>query len=110
MFDKPAWYVTPQEFADLVVETMEELKYFNADEFAHPEDINNTFVVVAEALTKGMTHAGKRVFDSQKKKEDRLKKEAMMKPSFTKGVALPQDDEIAPIDPNSLINSYKNTL
>lgn len=112
MFKKPEWYVTPQEFADLVVETMEELKYFNANEFAHPEDINNSFVVVSEALAKGMSYAGQRVFNSQKKvaKEAEDYKQAMMKPSFTKAHALPEDDEIAPVNFNTLINSYKNTL
>lgn len=93
------WYVTPQEFADLVVETMEEIGYFKADEFHHPEDICISFQTVSEALAKGMGYAGRRVFDAEQKSKitneylDSLKeKAAMMEPKNLKKV-LPDDPE-----------------
>lgn len=89
MFKNPDWYVTPQEFADLVVETMEEIGYFKPDEFHHPEDICISFQTVSQALAMGMGYAGKRVFDAHKKQEglDRLK-ETLMKPSNLKKTIL----------------------
>jgi hypothetical protein len=99
MFKQPSWYVTPQEFADLVVETMEEIGYFKADEFHHPEDICISFQTVSEALAKGMGYAGRRVFDAEQKSKitneylDSLKeKAAMMEPKNLKKV-LPDDPE-----------------
>lgn len=92
MSDYPVWYVTPQEFADLIVETMEELHYFKADEFCHPEDIMITFQVVSEALAKGMGYAGKRVWEAEKIKAERSNKAAMMTPKNLKKV-LPDDPE-----------------
>ena len=94
-----SWYVTPQEFADLVVETMEEIGYFKADEFHHPEDICISFQTVSEAIAKGMGYAGRRVFDAEQKSKitneylDSLKeKAAMMEPKSLKKV-LPDDPE-----------------
>lgn len=79
MFENPVWYVTPQEFADLIVETMEELHYFKADEFCHPEDLYYTMNIVSESLAKGMTYAGRRVYDAEKKQ-----KQGMMMPKDLK--------------------------
>lgn len=100
MFNQPDWYVTPQEFADLVVETMEEIGYFKADEFHHPEDICITFQTVSEALAKGMGYAGRRIHDAEHKRAatskeylDSLKqKTGMMMPKDLKKV-LPDDPE-----------------
>lgn len=100
MFNQPAWYVTPQEFADLVVETMEEIGYFKADEFHHPEDIVITFQTVSEALAKGMGYAGKRVHDAEHKSAatdneylDSLYEKAAMMQDTTLKKHLPDDPE-----------------
>lgn len=100
MFKRPVWYVTPQEFADLVVETMEEIGYFKADEFHHPEDICISFQTVSEALAKGMGYAGKRVYDAEHKNaatnneylDNLYKKDAMMQDTTLKK-HLPDDPE-----------------
>lgn len=91
MYKQPVWYVTPQEFADLVVEAMEEIGYFKADEFHHPEDICISFQTVSEALAKGMGYAGKRVYDAHKEAEVAMKR-AMMQTGDLKKV-LPDDPE-----------------
>lgn len=88
---QPDWYVTPQEFADLVVETMEEIGYFKADEFYHPEDICISFQTVSEALAKGMGYAGRRVWESEKAVKEQFKN-AMMQPNNLKKI-LPDDPE-----------------
>lgn len=100
MFNNPDWYVTPQEFADLVVETMEEIGYFKADEFHHPEDICISFQTVSEALAKGMGYAGRRVRDAEHKsaatnKEylDSLYQKAAMMQATTLKKTLPDDPE-----------------
>lgn len=95
MFNQPVWYVTPKEFADLVVETMEELEYFKSDEIVHPEDLYFTMNIVSESLAKGMSHAGKKVWESEKKN----KKEAVMMPKDIMKKAshvLPDDPEYPP--------------
>lgn len=80
MFNAPVWYVTPREFADLVVETMEELHYFKVDEQVHPEDLYVTMNIVSESIAKGMSYAGKRVWEQ----ENQNKKQAVMNPSTLK--------------------------
>lgn len=53
MFKLPDYYMTPEEFAGIVLDSMEELNYFKRDEKAHPEDICISFVTQAEAVAKG---------------------------------------------------------
>jgi hypothetical protein len=91
MFKRPEWYVTPQEFADLVVETMEEIGYFKADEFHHPEDICISFQTVSEAIAKGMGYAGKRMHDATKEAEAAMKRAMMQTGNLKK--SLPDDPE-----------------
>jgi hypothetical protein len=98
MPNKTAWYVTPQEFADLVVETMEEIGYFKADEFHHPEDICISFQTVSEALAKGMGYAGRRVWEAEKANEadqvlQSLKQKTAMMTSKNLNKVLPDDPE-----------------
>jgi hypothetical protein len=52
-WQKPDWYITPEEFASVVIESMEEIGYFKRNEPAHPEDIVVAFTSVSEAVAKG---------------------------------------------------------
>jgi hypothetical protein len=61
----PAWYMTTQQFADEVVNLLEEIGYFKKDEMCHPEDIVSAFNSVAESFAKGVGVAGKRVRDAE---------------------------------------------
>lgn len=58
---QPEWYVTPEEFADLVIDVSEEIGYFKRNERQHPEDIAINFVTVAQAVAAGMGYAGKKI-------------------------------------------------
>ena len=95
MKEKPVWYVTPQEFADLVVETMEEIGYFKADEFNHPEDILVSFESVSHAIAAGMGYAGRRVWAAEDAAKKKMK-QAMMQANDLKKVVLPDDQELRP--------------
>ena len=64
---KPDWYMTPREFADLVVESLEATNHFKSDELAHPEDIVIAFTTQAEAIAIGAGAAGKKVHAANKK-------------------------------------------
>ena len=59
--EKPSFYVTPQEFADLVVLAIAEIGYFKSDEKAHPEDIQISFESVSRGLAIGMGYAGRKM-------------------------------------------------
>ena len=59
--ESPKWYVTPTDFAALVVATMEEIGYFKKNEVAHPEDIQMAFETVSKAVASGMQFAGQRM-------------------------------------------------
>lgn len=87
MFKAPNYYVTPQEFADLIVETMEELGYFKADELSHPEDIIISFTTVGESIAKGMGHVIRRLAE-----EKQALKQAYMATGNLKK-SLPDDPE-----------------
>lgn len=86
---KPDWYITPQEFADLVVESLERTNHFKRGERAHPEDIVIAFVTQAEAIAIGAGAAGRKIYEASKKN-------AVMSPGNLRKIALPQDHEIAP--------------
>lgn len=90
IWNKPDWYMTPREFADLVVESLEATNHFKSDELAHPEDIVIAFTTQAEAVALGAGAAGRKVHKAKKKKE------GVMKTGNLRKAALPQDDEIAP--------------
>lgn len=87
---RPDWYLTPREFADLVVKSLETTNHFKGDELAHPEDLVIAFVTQAEAVAIGAGAAGRKVHAANNKKE------TVMKTGNLRKNALPQDDEIAP--------------
>lgn len=90
-FGNSNFYMTTQEFADLVVEALHEQNYFKHDDVAHPGDIAIAFSTVGETIGTAITWAIK--------EEHKFRKEAIMKPTDLRKVALPVDDEIAPINP-----------
>lgn len=59
--------MTTQEFADLVVRSLEETNHFKRSERVHPEDIVSAFVTQAEAIAIGAGAAGKKMYDASKK-------------------------------------------
>lgn len=85
---KPDWYLTPREFADLVVSSLEATNHFRSDELAHPEDIVIAFTTQAEAIAIGAGAAGRKVHAA--------KKNAVMQTGNLRKDALPTDEEIAP--------------
>ena len=48
------FYMTPQEFADIVVQTLHDGGYFKKDQKAHPSDIETAFSSAAFAVASGM--------------------------------------------------------
>lgn len=88
-WEKPDWYMTTQEFADLVVESLAQTNHFRKDERAHPEDIVIAFTTQAEAIALGVGAAGKKIYEAKNKK-------AVMETKNLRKHALPLDDEIAP--------------
>jgi hypothetical protein len=60
-------YMNTREFADLVIQTLDEQSYFKADEVAHPGDIAFAFSTVAETIGSTMSWAIKQEHDSTKK-------------------------------------------
>jgi len=66
-WNKPDWYMTTQEFADLVVHSLEVTHHFKRGERVHPEDIVSAFVTAAETIAIGAGAAGKKVWAAEKK-------------------------------------------
>jgi hypothetical protein len=87
--------MTTREFADLVVEALNEQKYFKHGEVAHPQDIAYAFSTVGETIGSAMNWAIKQEHDS-------AKKNAVMQTGNLRKYALPEDDEIAPITEDEL--------
>ena len=61
-WEKPAWYMTTDEFSKLVVDALDEQGYFKKGEAVHPEDIVIAFTSVAESIAKGAGFAGKKMW------------------------------------------------
>lgn len=66
-WEKPAWYLTPQEFADIIVESLEDNNYFKRNEKAHPVDIEAAFSATASAVATAIDHIGKKMYAQEKK-------------------------------------------
>lgn len=67
MFKAPNYYMTPEEFVDVVLDSMEELNYFKRNEKAHPEDIVISFVTQAEAVAKGASFVIRKMAEGSSK-------------------------------------------
>lgn len=62
-WERPAWYMTTEEFAELVVSSLEQTGHFNRNEQVHPEDIVVAFTTQAEAIALGAGFAGRKVYE-----------------------------------------------
>ena len=89
-------YMTTGEFADLVVEALHEQNYFKKDDTAHPQDIAYAFTTIGETIGSAMSWAIKQEHEAAK---DGKIKRGLSEPKDLRKVALPIDDEIAPINP-----------
>lgn len=83
-------YMTTREFADLVIDTLNDQNYFKHGDTAHPQDIAHAFTTVAETIGNAMAWAIKQEAD--------YRKETVLKVGDLKksGATLPMDEEIAP--------------
>jgi len=54
-WNKPNYYITVDEFANLVTEAVYECGYFKREDLNHPEDIEAAFTSTAVAVAKGAT-------------------------------------------------------
>lgn len=55
-WEKPNYYMTVDEFAKLVTETLYDSGYFNRDETFHPEDIEVAFTSTAISVARGASY------------------------------------------------------
>ena len=83
-------YMTTREFADMVIDALDEQSYFKKDDVAHPQDIAYAFSTVGETVGKAMEWAIKQEVQVANKKN------AVMETKNLRKNALPIDDEIAP--------------
>lgn len=84
-------YMTPEQFAALVVDALEEQNYFKRTDTAHPQDLAYAFTTVGETIGTAMAWA---ITEESKFNKE---KKAVMEPNDLKKAALPVDDEIAPL-------------
>lgn len=73
---KPAWYLTPQEFANIIVDSLEQNNYFKRNEKAHPVDIEAAFSTTASAIAVAIDAIGKKIHEEGKRNAS--EKNAMM--------------------------------
>ena len=92
-WNRPDWYMTTEEFAELVVESLEVTNHFKKGERVHPEDIVSAFITAAESVAIGAGAAGRKMWAADKKREE---KRAVMEAESLRKAVLPHDEEIAP--------------
>lgn len=85
-------YMTTREFADLVIEALDEQNYFKKNDIAHPQDIAYAFTAVGETIGQAMSWAISAEHSYKQKK-------GILSGGNLRKNALPIDDEIAPINP-----------
>ena len=66
---KPAWYLTPEEFANIIVDSLEDNNYFKRNEKAHPVDIESAFSTTASAIAHAIDAVGKKMHEAEKQAE-----------------------------------------
>ena len=79
---KPAWYLTPQEFADIIVDSLENNNYFKRNEKAHPVDIEAAFSTTASAIATAIDAIGKKMHEESTRTAS--EKHAIMQPKDLK--------------------------
>lgn len=101
-------YMTTREFADMVIDALDEQNYFKKDDVAHPYDIAVSFTSIGETIGKVMEWAIKQeaqvrsstistpTYTGNSTKYTVTNKEGVMKTGDLRKNALPIDDEIAP--------------
>jgi hypothetical protein len=89
-WNKPAWYLTPQEFADIIVNSLEDNNYFKRNEKAHPVDIEAAFSTTASAVAYAIDAVGKKIHDAEKTK----KKAMMTNTDLQKNIVITSSDNI----------------
>lgn len=97
-------YMTTREFADMVIDALDEQNYFKKDDVAHPYDIAISFTTVGETIGKAMEWAIRQEarlnhnisYAATTTEHTAAKKESVMKTGNLRKNALPIDDEIAP--------------
>jgi len=93
---KPAWYLTPQEFANIVVDSLEENGYFKRDEKAHPEDIESAFSTTASAVATSIGYIGRKIREQEISEEDKEKKAYMKTGNLAKNIVVTSSDNLHP--------------
>lgn len=87
-------YMTTREFAELVIDALNEQNYFKYDDVAHPQDIAYAFTMVGETIGNAMSWAIKQEHEATK---DGKIKRGLNEPKDLRKIALPLDEEIAPL-------------
>jgi hypothetical protein len=64
--------MTTREFADLVVDALNEQNYFKYDDVMHPQDIAYAFSTVAETIGSALAWAIKEECDAEKKAKNSM--------------------------------------
>jgi len=83
-------YMTTREFADLVVEALNEQNYFKHGDVAHPQDIAYAFSTVGETI-------GSALYWAIKQEHESSKKNAVMQTGNLRKKLLISDDETTPV-------------
>jgi chaperonin GroEL (HSP60 family) len=89
-WNKPAWYLTPQEFAEIIINSLEDNNYFKRDEKAHPVDIESAFSTTASAVAHAIDAVGKNIHNAEKPK----KKALVMPTNLQKDIVVTSSDNI----------------
>lgn len=91
---KPAWYLTPQEFANIVIDSLEENGYFKRNEKAHPEDIECAFSTTASAVATSIGYIGRKIHEQQISEDNKEKKAYMKTGNLAKNIVVTSSDNI----------------
>lgn len=60
---KPAWYLTPTEYASIIVDAVEACGYFGRNDKAHPEDLEIAFDVVSKTVALSIAHVAANIYN-----------------------------------------------
>ena len=68
------WYITPSEFAGLIIDALEDQGYFRRNEKVHPEDLLVSFESAAKSIALALVFVGKNTpYKNAKEIRDKIK-------------------------------------
>lgn len=86
--EKPIWYITPSEYAGLIVDSLEDNNFFKRNQKYHPDDICSAIESISKCIALSLSFVGKTSNNNLTAKQIREKIKHALNQEDSDGVAM----------------------